>query len=221
MVMVAAMNDTVGIAVFAKAPLAGVAKTRLIPCLGPKGAADLQRRMIERTVEIALHSRLGLVSLWCTPNCENELFSRLRENDAIELHAQTGSDLGARMLNAFDLLTPGYPLIVIGTDCPVLESRLLNDCASLLRRGYDAVFLPAEDGGYALVGAAKPWPDLFRDIPWGTNLVMQETRQRALQLGLQISEPLVVWDIDTPEDYQRAVGQGLIEATGCGDESVL
>src|SRR5205085_2843900 len=101
----------------------------------------------------------------------------------IELHVQSGVDLGARMLNAFQALTPHHPVILIGTDCPVLSPSHLIESANLLQRGTDVVFLPTEDGGYALVGAAKPWPALFRQIPWGTDRVMPDTRLRAGELG--------------------------------------
>jgi len=205
------MSDRVGAAVFAKAPIAGFAKTRLIPSLGANGAADLQRQLIEHTVEVALASNIGPVSLWCAPSCQHELFSWLAANREIELCDQSGADLGERMLDAFERLTPDSPIIVIGTDCLVLETSHLIDCADLLRQGRDAVFLPTEDGGYALVGAAKPWPDIFRDMPWGTDRVMAETRLRARQIGLQIAEPTLLWDIDTPQDYERAAGSGLLD----------
>ena len=205
-----AMNNRVAVAILAKAPIEGFAKTRLIPHLGAKEAAHLQRRMVEHTVRIALGSSLGPVSLWCAPSCQHELFASLAATGSVELHAQSGTDLGARMLNAFEMLTPDHPAIVIGTDCPVLNSSHLVDCANRLRQGVDAVFLPTEDGGYALVGTAKPWPQLFRDMPWGTDRVMPQTRLRARQSGLRISEPALVWDIDTPKDYERAVACGLL-----------
>lgn len=204
------MIDTIGIAIFAKAPIAGFAKTRLMPQLGPDGAAELQRRLIEKTVETALVSKLGPVSIWCTPNCEQDVFSSLAATCAIKLHEQTGDDLGTRMLNAFEALTPSHSVMIIGTDCPILEPSHLIDCANSLRDGADAVFLPTEDGGYALVGAAEPLPVLFHDIPWGTDRVMRETRLRAQRTGLAISEPAVVWDLDTPIDYARALASGLL-----------
>jgi uncharacterized protein len=207
------MFDTIGIAVFAKAPIAGFAKTRLIPELGPDGAATLQGRMIERTIITALAAKIGPVSIWCTPNCEHSLFAHLAATASVELHSQLGDDLGARMLNAFEVLTPAYPIMVIGTDCPILETSHLIDCANSLRDGVDAVFLPTDDGGYALVGAAAPLPALFIDMPWGTDRVMQETRLRARQMGLRICEPARVWDIDTPADFARALAAGLFEQT--------
>jgi rSAM/selenodomain-associated transferase 1 len=205
------MFETIGIAVFAKAPIAGFAKTRLIPQLGARGAAEFQGRLIEQTVETALAAKLGPVSIWCTPNCEHSLFTHLSATASVELHSQLGHDLGARMLNAFELLTPAYPIMVIGTDCPMLEISHLIDCANSLREGADAVLLAAEDGGYVLVGAAAPLPPLFLDMPWGTDRVMQETRLRAQQMGLRICEPARVWDIDTPADYARALAAGLFE----------
>ena len=93
----------------------------------------------------------------------------------------------------------------------MLEPSHLIDSANLLRQGAEGVFLPAEDGGYALVGAAKPWPQLFRDMPWGTDRVMPETRLRAWHIGLRIVEPAVVWDIDTPADYNRAAACGFLD----------
>jgi uncharacterized protein len=205
-----AMSDAVSIAVFAKAPIEGYAKTRLIPYLGAPGAADLQRHLIERTAATAAAANVGAVSLWCTPDCKHEIFTSLRATRSIELHTQLGDDLGARMCNAFEALTPLGPLLLVGTDCPMLEPSHLVDCAAALCGGADAVFLPTEDGGYALVGSAKPLPMLFREMPWGSDHVMSVTRTRAQQMGLRICEPATVWDIDTPADYERAVGCGLL-----------
>lgn len=204
------MSDSIGIAIFARAPIEGFAKTRLIPLLGAEQAADLQRRFIERTVEVALAAKLGPVSVCCTPDCEHPIFVSLRVSGMVTLQGQSGANLGSRMLNTFEVLTPRCPTMIIGTDCPVLRASHLRDCASSLRDGADAVFLPTEDGGYALVGAARPLPNLFLDMPWGTERVMPETRRRARQMRLRISEPARLWDIDTPEDYRRALACGLV-----------
>jgi uncharacterized protein len=205
------MASAVGIAVFAKTPIEGFAKTRLIPLLGAKRAAALQRELIQRTFEVVLLSNLGPVSAWCTPDCEHEAFTGPAAAHPIQLHIQSGDDLGARMLNAFEALTVEGPLLIIGTDCPMLTPAHLVDCARALRKGADAVFLPTEDGGYALVGSEKPIPSLFGDMPWSTDEVMAETRSRARRLGLTIAEPAVLWDIDTPTDYNRALAAGLIK----------
>ena len=204
------MNSETGVAVFAKAPIEGFAKTRLIPRLGAKAAADLQCYMIEQTVRTAIESQIGPVSLWCAPDCSHPVFTSLAAKLPIELLPQSGPDLGARMLNAFEMSTPSHPLVLIGCDCPVLRPLHLEICTATLRSDHDVVFIPTEDGGYALVAAAKPWPELFHGICWGSSSVMSETRFHATQLGLRISEPVMLWDIDTPEDFDRAAKLGLL-----------
>ena len=203
-------DDDVAIAIFAKAPIEGFAKTRLIPRLGADGAAMLQRRMIERTVQTALAAGTGPVSLWCTPDCEHEVFRQLAAAQPVTLYEQSGGDLGERMANAFDIVARSRAALLVGTDCVVLCPLHLTRCAEFLRGRTDAVFLPAEDGGYVLVGLRQPAPALFRDIAWTTDRVMRETRARAAHLGLSIAEPVTLWDIDRPEDYDRAVKLGMM-----------
>jgi rSAM/selenodomain-associated transferase 1 len=201
--------EAVGIAIFAKAPVPGYAKTRLIPRLGAAGAADLQRRLIVRTVETGIGAALGPVSLWCAPGRDHELFRGLGRDFGLTLFDQKGQDLGARMLLAFQALAPAGPLLLIGTDCPALTSAHLRQCAQALKSGYDAVFVPAEDGGYVLVGLRRPEPALFEDLDWSTPKVMAQTRARAARAGLRWSEPLTLWDVDVPADLER------LEAVEC------
>lgn len=207
------MTDPVQIAIFAKAPMAGYAKTRLIPLLGPKRAADLQALLVRRTVETAISSSLRPISLWCAPDPSHDLFVSLSREFTIATHQQIGSDLGARMLNAFETLTPNGPLVLIGTDCPALAAEHLVHCASALRDGADAAFIPAEDGGYALIGLRRPVPQLFEDMPWGTNEVMSRTRHRLRELKLDVFEAQELWDIDTPADFFRAQSAGLVSGS--------
>ena len=199
----AGMTERTGIAIFAKGPLPGYAKTRLAPLLGPDGAAALQAELVERTVTTALAAGLGPVSLWCAPDGSHPLFARMAATHGLSLFDQTGPDLGARMAAAFEALTPDGPLLLIGTDCPVLTSDHLRHCAEALAGGDDAVFLPAEDGGYVLVGLRRSRPELFAGIGWGTPIVMEETRERLRAAGLRWSEPATLWDLDGPADYSR------------------
>ncbi len=203
-------REPVAIAIFAKAPIAGFAKTRLTPRLGPAGAAVLQESLIERAVSMACSAGTGPVSLWCAPETDHPLFCDLARRFSIALHRQTGDDLGERMRNAFHVLTRESPALLIGTDCVVLDAAQLIHSAQALRNGYDAVFLPVEDGGYILVGLRDSAPALFRDIPWNTRAVMAETRQRAASLGLRVAEPAILWDLDRPEDYDRAIALGAL-----------
>lgn len=198
------------VAIFAKAPIAGLAKTRLIPSLGADGAAKVQSLLIERAVICAKSANLGAVSLWCMPDCSHSFFEEIAEKHSVALHAQTGENLGARMENAFSLLKDSMPVLLMGTDCVAMEAKLLKRCAESLWEGHDAVFLPVEDGGYILIGLRRPVPVLFRDIPWATSRVMSETRKRTEELGLRTEEPAVLWDIDNPEDYARARSSGAL-----------
>ncbi|MGE3150716.1 MAG: TIGR04282 family arsenosugar biosynthesis glycosyltransferase [Pseudorhodoplanes sp.] len=203
--------DQVGVAVFAKAPVAGFAKTRLIPVLGPQGAADLQRLLIDLTLRLVHDSPLRPISLWCAPDRSHDLFHRMEEKYGLDLHGQAGEDLGSRMLQAFEVLTRDRPLILIGTDCPALMPAHLVLCAQALRDGADAAFVPAEDGGYALIGLRKAVPQLFDSISWGTGSVMEQTRRRLQSLQLRHFETEALWDVDTPADYERARAAGVFQ----------
>ena len=97
----------------------------------------------------------------------------------------------------------GGPMLLIGTDCPALQTAHFTTVANLLRDGHDAVFIPAEDGGYVLVGLRQAHPRLFENIDWGSGQVMAQTRDRLAGLGLRWAEPLTLWDVDRPADLAR------------------
>ncbi|BBL70024.1 TIGR04282 family arsenosugar biosynthesis glycosyltransferase [Methylogaea oryzae] len=208
--------EAVAIAVFAKAPLPGHAKTRLIPVLGSQGAADLQRAFVLRTLETAVAAAVGPVSLWCAPDCSHELFGHCRERFGAALRPQTSGDLGQRMRAALAELCRQGPALLIGTDCPAMAPAHLRAAAAALRQGSDAVFLPAEDGGYVLVGVRRAEPWLFGDMPWGGSAVMAETRRRMRQAGWRWAEPALLWDVDRPEDWRRLERAGLMAVTPGG-----
>ncbi len=107
------------------------------------------------------------------------------------------------MLAAFAHEPEGIPLLVVGTDCPPLTASHLHAAAVALRAGHDATFLAAEDGGYVLIGLRRAIQELFRDIAWGTDRVMAQTRGRMRELGLRCNEGEVLWDVDRPEDLDR------------------
>ena len=124
------------IAIFAKAPIPGFAKTRLIPAIGAHAAAVLHERLTERAVATAREADLGPVTLWCAPDVTHRSFRDL----GVALTPQPAGDLGARMLAAFE----ARPTLVIGTDCPALTAAHLNDAAAALTR-QDVVLIPAEE----------------------------------------------------------------------------
>ncbi|HEV8260809.1 MAG TPA: TIGR04282 family arsenosugar biosynthesis glycosyltransferase [Burkholderiales bacterium] len=214
----AAANDA-GVLVFARAPVAGSVKTRLIPLLGDHGAAALYRSLVERALVMARESAVGPVELWCTPTSDDDFFAACRDRLHVTLHRQREGDLGARMLNAFeDALTRSRHVLLTGSDCPSLTAADLRAAARALREGRDAVFCPAEDGGYVLVGLSQAMPALFDAMTWGTATVMEETRQRLHNLGWRWHELPVRWDVDRPQDYQRLVREGILSAMNSGGE---
>jgi rSAM/selenodomain-associated transferase 1 len=197
-------GESIAIAVFSKAPRAGEAKTRLIPALGAAAAARLQRRMSLRLLEVACRAANGRVTLWAAPDHRQRFFRAVQAQHGIELRSQTGSDLGERMANVF--AAHAGPLLLIGSDCPALTAAHLAAAATALHDGHDAVFIPAEDGGYVLVGLRRPQPRLFEGISWGSDQVMAQTRERLMALGLRWLEPATLWDVDRPEDLLRLTG---------------
>ncbi len=197
------------ISIFTRAPVSGAAKTRLIPALGAQGAARLHAALTEHALEQAVQAGLGAIELWCAPDFSHPFFARCAREHGVALRAQAQGDLGEKMLAAFE--AADGPLLLMGSDCPSISAADLSVCAQALAQGADAVFLPAEDGGYGLVGAVRPIPEIFSGIPWGGEQVMARTRAALGRLGLTWREARTVWDVDRPEDYARLLREGLLE----------
>jgi rSAM/selenodomain-associated transferase 1 len=206
-----AMIAETAILVFARSPVAGRAKTRLIPLLGARGAARAQAQLLRHSLATAAAAGPGSLQLWCTPDTTHpELHSAATAHGAT-LHAQQGVDLGARMNHAFSAALADSPqVILIGTDCPALSAAHLQDASARLARGCDAVLVPAEDGGYALIGLRRAAPALFSNVDWGTDRVLDQTRQRLRLGGLHWHELETLWDIDRPADWLRLQHSGLL-----------
>ena len=194
-------NSTVAIAILAKAPIPGIAKTRLIPAIGAHAAAVFQERLTERAVATALAANVGPVTLWCAPDSTHTTFLKLVARSRITLRPQPDGDLGARMLVA--TAATGGPVLVMGTDCPALTDVHLRGAANALRDGTDVVIIPAEDGGYVLIGMRSTQPAVFADIQWGTSTVLAETRARVIAHRLVFAERPPLWDVDTEIDLAR------------------
>jgi rSAM/selenodomain-associated transferase 1 len=197
--------EPIAIAILAKAP--AFAKTRLWQVLGEHGAAALQSRLIEHTVETAVAANTGPVTLWASPDEMHPMFRAIARRAGISLARQPEGDLGERMHVA---LASASPALVIGTDCPTLTAGHLHEAAQVLRQSVDVVLVPVEDGGYALIGARRPQPQLFRDMAWSTATVLADTRRRIGDLGLTWRELETLWDVDRPEDLARLQQTGFV-----------
>lgn len=190
--------------VFAKAPVPGLAKTRLIPALGAEGAARLQGVLIERTLQCCTEIAPHGVELWCAPAATHPFFAGCARRYGVRLQEQRGKDLGARMFAALQqTLRRGDAAVLLGTDAPTIGLDDLRGAAAALRAGVDAVLAPAFDGGYVLIGLNRLDPALFRGVDWGGPRVLQQTRERLRASGFRWRELRGHHDIDRPEDWHR------------------
>ena len=196
------------VALMAKAPVAGFAKTRLVPALGAAGAAALALALLDHALAQAAGAGARSITLWVTPDAGHPAFAAAERRHGVVLATQGPGDLGARMARVFEsaFAEDPTPLLLMGTDAPALDAAMLQRAAAALA-AHDAVFVPALDGGYALVGLRAAPPALLRalfaDMRWSTAQVMQQTRER-LKAGGQIHAELpAVADIDEPADLAR------------------
>lgn len=205
------------IAVFAKMPVPGRAKTRLAPVLGRRGAAELQAALTSDTLRklVRLASRASLFLLTtgssqcggpsAAPGCDAEV--ALFRNKI-----QRGKDLGERLAHAFRSLLRDYQrVVIIGTDSPALSAPVLLQALRALTRA-DAVLGPCPDGGYYLVGLRRRKehrlaPDLFRGVHWGTSSAFEDTLRSFTGAGLACEHLDLLHDVDTPQDLERLRSQ--------------
>ncbi|MFL6570584.1 MAG: DUF2064 domain-containing protein [Burkholderiales bacterium] len=178
-------NLDVAVLVFSRAAVPGRVKTRLVPRLGEWRAARLHARLTRHALRTARTAACGPVELYDTSK-------------------QRGADLGERMHHALArALRRHRGAIIIGADSPALRPHNLRRAARWLAGGCDVVLVPAEDGGYALIGAKRVSPLIFSGIAWGGSEVYQTTVRKLVSLGYRWRSFERVWDVDRPEDLER------------------
>ena len=192
------------ILVFAREPLLGKVKSRLAVEIGAQEALAVYRAMLARLGQLLNQAQVAAWDLLVTSNCSHKDFVSICNKTNITL--QSGQDLGARMDTAIRQTLQREnveSVVLIGTDCPAVTERYLNQALLALESGVDVVLGPAEDGGYVLVGMRRPITALFEDIPWGTDQVMSRTLEalKAHELSYELLDTL--WDVDRPEDLVR------------------
>jgi len=186
--------------VMAKAPVAGYAKRRLAPLLGATGSAELAERLLDHAVREAASAGFDSVELCTAPDAGHAAFLRLGRQHRLRVTTQGEGSLGDRMHQALSrALVTHERALLIGTDAPALDAPMMQRAADALDRA-DAVFVPALDGGYVLVGLRHPAHVLFENVTWSTDQVMRQTRERAAAAGLKLAELEPVSDIDVPAD---------------------
>ena len=204
--------------IFAKAPIPGQVKTRLCPPLTPDEAATLHGSFVldtlEQTKAAITKYKLPLDRyLACSPSSTLVFFRIMEERQGMKLIDQVGSDLGARMHQAFEtLFAQGYKHgLIVGTDTPSLPLERYQQALTALE-SHDLVLGPALDGGYYLIGLNRSIPDLFTDIPWSTEQVLALTQEKARVLGLKTAL-LESWrDIDAISDLEALIEASVLDA---------
>ncbi len=189
--------------IFAKAPRIGRVKSRLAAGIGPVGAWAFQRNQLKH-----LTRRLSLDPRWCcwlaaAPDrsvFDHALWHRAAPGTTARI-SQGPGDLGARMARVMALLPPG-PVVVIGGDIPGITPAMI--ARAFRRLGHaDAVFGPAHDGGYWLVGLKRRprFVDPFTGVRWSTEHALADTA--ANLAGMRIDMIDALDDVDDAEGYRR------------------
>ncbi len=180
---------------FAKYPLPGYAKTRLIPALGAEGAAQVHRHLARRTVDLLLQSGAPTEVRYAGAD-EAALRDWLGDGPALVAQAEGG--LTERLVDA----SRPHPHMFFGADTPDLDAGMIAAAMTALA-SHDVVIGPAEDGGYFLIGMQTARPELLTDMPWSTDQVFPETLRRCEVLGLAVALLPMLADCDRPEDLER------------------
>ena len=196
--------------VFAKAPVEGKVKTRLIPELGSELALRAHIEMVRLTLDKARGS--GLPStLWLSE--QNKVAAEWANQHSMPVRVQSGDDLGCRMLNAITrTLSDDYDkVILIGSDCPSLRVSDIQAACDALDK-HDVVLNPCEDGGYGLIGMSESHLEIFSGIAWSTSEVLSQTLANIERIKLSVWLGRTIWDVDDVEDwkrYQKSKGKAL------------
>jgi uncharacterized protein len=213
------MRDRPALLLFARAPVPGETKTRLIPALGAERAAALYRCFLLDALAEARRQAADVIVAAAEPAHRPAVDTLVEEAcPGAEVVVQSGRDLGERMLNAFrQALRAGYRSgVILGTDVPGLPGHCVAEALALASK-QDVVLGPCPDGGYYAVGMHAVIPGLFESLTWGTPTVLAETlaRARALDLNVTLLEP---WpDVDTPEDL-AGLRRRLAAIAAAGEE---
>ena len=180
---------------FAKYPVPGYAKTRLIPALGAEGAARVHRHLTQRTVGILLQAHVPVEVRYAGADAAE---FRAWLGVAPTLARQAEGGLTERLIDA----SRAGPHIFFGADTPDLDIATVEAATAALATS-DIVIGPAEDGGYYLIGMQTARPELFSEMAWSTASVFPETLRRCEAMQLSVALLPVLSDCDRPEDLAR------------------
>lgn len=200
--------DHAQLIIFGRYPVIGQTKTRLIPALGPAGAAALQKHLTEKTVATAGQclSRHAVRRVLCHAGGDAHRFERWLGRGGLTYRPQVAGDLGQRMLAAITTAwnQGARRIVLIGTDIPGITVDVLDQAFAVLET-HDLVLGPSTDGGYWLVGMKRP-EKIFSGIGWSRADVLHKTLEIAKAKGLSVDLLAPLTDLDTPGDLDQMPG---------------
>jgi len=205
--------------VFAKEPVAGAVKTRLARTIGPERAMRVYSDLLATTLAHAHAAwRARIVSrleLWCDGNADAPFVRGIATAFGARRYSQCEGDLGARMSHAIaDALTRSTPVLLIGSDCPLLDPVRIAEATAALA-SHDAVLVPAEDGGYVLIGVRSPIA--LAGVRWSTSFALEDTLRCLHDDGLRCATLASAWDVDDEQGLARwdAIRAAPATASSC------
>lgn len=209
--------------IHAKAPLPGLAKSRLLdPARGhdEEFVARLSDAFLRDTIDHALRVGADEIVLHYTPEHEAPYFRALLESARLE--PQPEVSFGERLITAFArcFARGAGRVVAIGMDTPHLEASTIARAFAALESA-DVVIGPAEDGGYYLIGMRRRIDRMFEDIDWSTDRVAAQTRARARECGATLAELETSFDIDRQEDLARLRELAIGAPTRCPRTAAL
>jgi len=185
----------------AKAPVLGAVKTRLAAAIGAEAALAAYRELL--SVLFKNLEGMESLTLCATPDGSDAEFSEWLPPDR-PVWPQGAGDLGDRLHRAFGrAFSEGASrVVVIGADCPYVRADHIREAFRRLQE-VDLVLGPADDGGYWLIGLARPNPQLFEEMPWSAPGLLGATLDVAQRNGVSRALLEHLSDIDTEDDWGR------------------
>jgi rSAM/selenodomain-associated transferase 1 len=192
------------IALFAKAPLPGRVKTRLVPPLDHDDAARIARASLEDTARFLVPAISASWTLFLDGESDSSLRA-LADEAGLPIVPQRGEDLGERLTHAFrQLRSEGATrVLAIGSDSPTLDPERIVEAIDALAV-CDVALGPTEDGGYYLIGTSGSHEAIFHGIPWGSDGTAATTLDRARALELEVRLLAPWYDLDDAASLHRA-----------------